>query len=435
MNTKHRILLIGIGLVLFCVFIGTVSAVTIYVPDNYITIQAAVDAASPDDTIIVRDGPYTENINVYKRLTIQSENGADFTIVHAASSSDYVFEVTADYVNIFGFTIEGATDRKAGIYLDNVDHCNISDNIASNNNEDGIELSGSSHNLLSNNIATNNEYYGISLYRSCYNTLSNNTATSNNNDGIYLCRSSHNTLTNNTAIANNEDGIDLSSSSHNLLSSNTATSNNGEGIMLFSSSHNLLSSNTASNNFEGISLSSSSDYNTLSNNTALNNSIGIDLYYSNRNTLSSNTATLNNFEGISLSSSSNNKIYLNNFITNYGNNIASSNSTNIWNSPSEICYIYNGSTYTNYLGNYWGDYTKPDYNKDGIGDTPHIIIIDSDTDYYPLMMPFKYYFAPTATPTPKPEENGAPGFEAIFAIAGLFVIAYLLRKKRRKVII
>ena len=65
---------------------------TIYVPDDYLTIQAAVDAASPGGTIIVRDGTYTENVDVNKdHLTIQSENGAESTIVQAADSSNYVF--------------------------------------------------------------------------------------------------------------------------------------------------------------------------------------------------------------------------------------------------------------------------------------------------------------------------------------------------------
>ena len=40
----------------FIAFISIASASTIYVPDDYSTIQAAVNAASPDDTIIVRDG-------------------------------------------------------------------------------------------------------------------------------------------------------------------------------------------------------------------------------------------------------------------------------------------------------------------------------------------------------------------------------------------
>jgi len=34
----------------------------IYVPDDYETIPAAVDAASSGDTIIVRDGTYIENM-------------------------------------------------------------------------------------------------------------------------------------------------------------------------------------------------------------------------------------------------------------------------------------------------------------------------------------------------------------------------------------
>jgi hypothetical protein len=54
----------------------------VYVPDDYPTIQAAVDAVNAGDTIIVRDGTYTENVNVNKpHLTIQSENGADSTVL------------------------------------------------------------------------------------------------------------------------------------------------------------------------------------------------------------------------------------------------------------------------------------------------------------------------------------------------------------------
>ncbi len=98
MNTKHGILLDIFGLLVFCTFIGTVSAATIYVPDDYAKIQWAVDNVSAGETIIVRDGTYNENVEVNKRLTIQSENGAAYTTVQAASSSDHVFAVTADYV-------------------------------------------------------------------------------------------------------------------------------------------------------------------------------------------------------------------------------------------------------------------------------------------------------------------------------------------------
>jgi len=67
------------------------SPATIYVLDDYPTIQAAVDAASSGDTIIVRDGTYSENVDVNKSLTIQSENRADSTIVQAANPDDHVF--------------------------------------------------------------------------------------------------------------------------------------------------------------------------------------------------------------------------------------------------------------------------------------------------------------------------------------------------------
>ena len=62
-----------IALVFLSSFAAVASAVTIYVPDEFAKIQWAIDNATVGDTIIVRDGAYTENINVNKRLTIQSE--------------------------------------------------------------------------------------------------------------------------------------------------------------------------------------------------------------------------------------------------------------------------------------------------------------------------------------------------------------------------
>ena len=91
--------------VLAFVSVGHASAATIYVPDTYTKIQWAVDNASAGDTIIVRDGAYTENINVNKRLTIRSENGSAKTIVQAAN---HAFEITTN-VNMSGFAAKGAT--------------------------------------------------------------------------------------------------------------------------------------------------------------------------------------------------------------------------------------------------------------------------------------------------------------------------------------
>jgi parallel beta-helix repeat protein len=194
------------------VSIGCASAATHYVnPDE--SIQAAVNAANSGDTIIVRDGTYTENINVYKRLTIFSENGAASTIVQAANSRKHVFNVSSDYVNISGFTATGATGGlKVGIYLNNADHCNISDNIAYNNFY-GIWLHSSGNNTLSGNDAYNNSRHGIRLYNSSnYNNLSGNNAYNNSCHGIRLYNSSnYNNLSGNNAYNNSRHGIRMDS--------------------------------------------------------------------------------------------------------------------------------------------------------------------------------------------------------------------------------
>jgi parallel beta-helix repeat protein len=158
--------------------VGCASAATHYVNPGE-SIQAAVNAADPDDTIIVRDGIYTENINVNNRLTIQSENGSANCIIQAEDSHDHVFEVKADYVNISGFTVEGATDYSSGIYFYHAEHCTISNNKA-NSNYNGIDLwDSNNNNRLTNNTVSNNSYYGISLRMSSNNTLTNNTMSGN----------------------------------------------------------------------------------------------------------------------------------------------------------------------------------------------------------------------------------------------------------------
>ncbi|MFQ6054463.1 MAG: NosD domain-containing protein, partial [Methanosarcinales archaeon] len=131
--------------------------------------------------------------------------------------------------------------------------------------------------------------------------------------------------------------------------------------------------------------------------------------------------------------SNNNILYLNNFLNNSPSNAYFIESNNIWNSTEKITYTYNGNQYTNYLGNYWSDYTGTDADKDGIRDAPYTI--DSDKDYYPLMEPFENYLgvALTSQPTPKPTPTPKLlGFEAFFALAGLFAaVAYLVLRPRK----
>jgi len=358
---------------------GGVSAATTYYVNPGESIQAAVTAADPGDSIIVRDGIYTENVEVnVPNLTLRSEHGATFTILHAANTSDHVLEVIANAVTITGFTVVNATaSDTAGIFVNGVERCMISENTATGN-DIGIQLLSSPYNMLLSNRASMNKN-GIYLHNSNENTLTGNVMfnntynfcvysgyqlehfiqeidTSNTVDGkpIYYWVNQHDqaipadagfvgivnstnisvrgvTVTNsyygvllayttnstieNSVLAQNRDGIILSSAINNTITNNTITEGI-TGIYLYNSDRNrILKNNTISAFYRGIMLQYA-DHNTIERNNISNNGYrGIHVYDSDENSINDNEI-MRNYEGIYLSSSSNNNTLTNNTASN-----------------------------------------------------------------------------------------------------------------------
>jgi hypothetical protein len=130
--------------------------ISLLVPQEYATIQAAVDAASDFDEIVVSPGTYTSNSNQvvdfsYKTLTIRSTDGPEVTIIDGQGSRRGVLHLGGTGV-IDGFTIsncyvEGEESDGAGLWAQGhitIQNCNFVTNTASGTTTmgGGIFLSG-----------------------------------------------------------------------------------------------------------------------------------------------------------------------------------------------------------------------------------------------------------------------------------------------------
>lgn len=167
--------------------------------DNYTTIQGAINAAKPGDTVFVYSGTYRENIVVSKSITLVAEDRVA-TIVDGRDDTS-VFYVNADSVTITGFTITNSSHHwfvtHAGIVLYDSQNCTISNNTLFFNLI-GIHLDRSDNNLVANNDVSGN-VAGISLERSHWNTILDNHI-SNEHGGIGLVYSTNNIVTNNVMV-------------------------------------------------------------------------------------------------------------------------------------------------------------------------------------------------------------------------------------------
>jgi len=350
-------------------------------PADFHTIQEAINAASPGDTIFVYNGTYCENVVVNKTLMLIGENPR--TTVIDGEGITYVIRIRANDCVLDGFSIINSNCSEgygySGVAVGSSGNI-IKNNIVLNNLW-GIVV-GKSDNIVMNNRILSNKGSGVGLIGS-NNTLIDNHIASNDDFGIVLeWGAKNNTIMGNNITDNKYDGIyALAYADNNVIANNTISFNVYCGIYLkYDNRYNIIANNRVFKNGFGIALGGS--YNIVTNNALLETRWGMGLFYCSGNTLTNNLIS-NNEVGIEFMGSSQNILHHNDFIRNTQQVLLQYPSINIWDDdyPSG--------------GNYWSDYTGVDLysgpyqnetGSDGIGDTPYVIDANN-RDRYPLMNP------------------------------------------------
>jgi hypothetical protein len=120
-------------------------AADIRVPEDYATIQGAIDAAPPGARIVVAGGTYYENLTIGKSITLASKSGAGVTTLDGARLGPVVFArgTGEEAVDIVGFTIANglnlfsmdglAPGSGSGVHVESLARSTIRDNVIRDN--------------------------------------------------------------------------------------------------------------------------------------------------------------------------------------------------------------------------------------------------------------------------------------------------------------
>ena len=228
---------------------------TRHVPDDYPTIQAAVDAAGDGDTVLIADGVYSGpgNIDIQwdatiKHLVIMSENGRDHcTIDCVQEGRGLTLDSGQDARDVIdGLTIINGGEVEAGgaILIDatspRIINCSLLDNTCYGDmilyyGGGAIMVNGNAHPVIQGNIIRGNFGHqgggGISFSEGASGLLENNiidrNETLSDGGGIALHYNSNpliinNLIINNFASGSNGGGIYTSTSSPAIINNTIA---------------------------------------------------------------------------------------------------------------------------------------------------------------------------------------------------------------------
>ncbi len=157
---------------------GRARADVIRVPEDYATIQAAVNASMAGDIVRVGPGTYAERVRISTSgIRLQADgavlDGSGFTTAGAAIALAGTSTSHVTGVSVVGFRIENQPG--AGIDLNFADYCEIRSNEVNNTMAQSIAVARSTFNVIAGNTLSNGTLgVGISMVSSD-NTVKENT--------------------------------------------------------------------------------------------------------------------------------------------------------------------------------------------------------------------------------------------------------------------
>ncbi len=263
MNRKKSVF--AVFLVLSLVFVGSTefSVVkaeprTIVVPDDFLSVFDAVEAASEGDTIYVKsgtyDGPIDQTLVINKTLSLIGEDKSLTTLNFFPPlverpylfgttywARDYPIRIAADNVSISGFTIDTIDFNYSSLSSVKPEITGTGNNIriVDNNILTNVYLGSGSHQTVTENNIT-----GILRANAAYQTITENIITK----GI-SSRGSYGNISNNQIASG---GISVSGS-FNIIHGNTITGSGSTGLNIESGGNNI-TDNIVSKQECGISL-------------------------------------------------------------------------------------------------------------------------------------------------------------------------------------
>jgi nitrous oxidase accessory protein len=376
---------------------------TITVPDDYPTIQAAIESASDGDKIFLRagtyDGPINKTLKITKSVSLVGENAETTKIVfHPLFHEEPYFtitvwvydkalEVSADDFKISGLTL---TTNYGDIQIAGDRNQVLNNNFSCEHNK--LVINGNKAQITDNKIVCQNI-----VFTGSNNVISQNTFELLIGTPSFSCKGSQNIITGNNISSSKSVYVEGQSNQiqNNIIDpdaldvdgTNNIISKNKLNYLILLGQSNTVFSNIITSGLSIMCFDST--------------------FYGNAINISSR---------ILWRAQSNNIFYDNDFTGNMNIELKKqSNITDYWD---------NGIR-----GNYWSTYQGADANNDGIGDTPYSVN-EYVTDRYPRMKPFTAS-TPTFEPLPSPTVAEFPNLTFFVLIALLTATLAAIIKKNK----